>query len=94
MNKAGAVLIFIGFFLAVGTAGASDTNNIGFSQMFIQFVIALVIMIVGVSILYIKHRKEKNKSTLFSSKAIRHNEAGKIIVEGFLEGLKKGEKIL
>ena len=53
MNKLGNLLLIIGVLGLFGTAGASDLNDISFSQMLTQAAISLVILALGV--------KAKNK---------------------------------
>lgn len=54
MNKLGNLLLTIGLLGILGTAGASDLNDITFSQMLTQAAISLVILTLGV--------KAKNKA--------------------------------
>lgn len=54
MNKLGNLLLTVGLLGILGTAGASDLNDIAFSQMLIQVAISLVILILGI--------KAKNKA--------------------------------
>lgn len=54
MNKLGNLLLTIGLLGILGTAGASDLNDITFSQMSTQIAISLVIVILGI--------KAKNKA--------------------------------
>ena len=54
MNKLGNLLLTIGLLGILGTAGASDLNDISFSQMLTQVAISLVIVILGM--------KAKNKA--------------------------------
>lgn len=37
----------LGFIIALGTAGASDTNTIGINQIYTQLVIALIMLVSG-----------------------------------------------
>lgn len=46
----GRVLIVIGFLLMLGTAGASDLNNISFNQIITQLAISLCITMFGLMI--------------------------------------------
>ena len=54
MNKLGNLLLTIGLLGILGTAGASDLNDITVSQMLTQAAISLVILALGV--------KAKNKA--------------------------------
>ena len=54
MNKLGNLLLTVGLLGILGTAGASDLNDISFSQMFTQVAFSLLIVILGV--------KAKNKA--------------------------------
>ena len=54
MNKLGNLLLTIGLLGVLGTAGASDLNDITVSQMLTQIAISLLIVILGV--------KAKNKA--------------------------------
>lgn len=54
MNKIGNLLLTIGLLGILGTAGASDLNDITFSQMLTQLAISLVVVILGI--------KAKNKA--------------------------------
>lgn len=54
MNKIGNLLLTVGILGLFGTAGASDLNDISFSQMLTQAAISLVVLALGV--------KAKNKA--------------------------------
>lgn len=54
MNTLGNLLLTIGLLGILGTAGASDLNDIAFSQMLTQVAISLVVVILGI--------KAKNKA--------------------------------
>lgn len=54
MNKLGNLLLTVGLLGVLGTAGASDLNDITVSQMLTQVAISLVILALGV--------KAKNKA--------------------------------
>lgn len=54
MNKLGNLLLTVGLLGVLGTAGASDLNDISVSQMLTQVAISLVIVILGL--------KAKNKA--------------------------------
>ena len=54
MNKLGNLLLTIGLLGILGTAGASDLNDITVSQMLTQVVFSLLIVILGL--------KAKNKA--------------------------------
>lgn len=54
MNKLGNLLLTIGLLGILGTAGASDLNDITVSQMLTQVAFSLLIVILGV--------KAKNKA--------------------------------
>lgn len=50
MNKIGNLLLTVGILGLFGTAGASDLNDISFSQMLTQAAISLVILALGVKV--------------------------------------------
>lgn len=54
MNKIGNLLLTVGLLGILGTAGASDLNDISFSQMLTQVAISLVVVFLGI--------KAKNKA--------------------------------
>lgn len=50
MNKLGNLLLTIGLLGIWGTAGASDLNDITFSQMLTQVAVSLVVVILGIKV--------------------------------------------
>ena len=53
MRKLSKVMMIVGMFLIVATAGASDLGNIGIPQMIVQSIIGLILMYGGFYIWHI-----------------------------------------
>ena len=59
MNTLGNILLTVGFFGILGSAGASDLNDISLQQAFLQVICSIVIIVLG---LIIKNKVgEKNE---------------------------------
>lgn len=50
MNTLGNILLTVGFFGILGSAGASDLNDISLQQAFIQVICSIFVIVLGLMI--------------------------------------------
>ena len=68
------ILIGIGVFLFIGTAGASDNGNISFSQIIIQILISIALITLGYYGLKIRRLRQKRIVIIRSYKKVKFSQ--------------------
>ena len=55
----GCVLAVVGFFVFLGTAGASDAGSIGWDRLWLQLDISVVLLVAGGALIYIDDKRQR-----------------------------------